>query len=141
LIDSALVRGVNVVADVEREPLDPLGQQSGTSGAVATAPLDPLGNVSADLGANRLGWCAVAESLSRSGPSPMPCEMLCATLSRLERRCQVATTPAQADVQRAEHHAKEAERLLKGRFLSSHVKAQAHATLAVYYSAKHTDGA
>ena len=49
----------------------------------------------------------------------------------------MATTPAQADMQRAEHHASEAERLLKGRFLSSHVKAQVHATLAVYYSARH----
>jgi hypothetical protein len=39
---------------------------------------------------------------------------------------------------RAEHHANEAERLLKSRLISSHVKAQAHATLAVYYSAKHT---
>ena len=51
----------------------------------------------------------------------------------------MATTPAQADVQRSEHHANEAERLLKSRFLSSHVKAQAHATLAVYYSARHSD--
>ncbi len=53
----------------------------------------------------------------------------------------MTTIPAQADVQRAEHHANEAERLLKGRFLSSHIKAQVHATLAVYYSAKHSDGA
>ena len=53
----------------------------------------------------------------------------------------MATTPAHVDAQRAEHHASEAERLLKGRFLSSHVKAQVHATLAVYYSAKHSDSA
>jgi hypothetical protein len=33
----------------------------------------------------------------------------------------------------AEHHAEEAERLLKGSWISSHVKAQAHASLAVYY--------
>ena len=51
------------------------------------------------------------------------------------------TTSARADMQeRAEHHAKEAERLLKGRLISSHVKAQVHATLAVYYSARHGDG-
>jgi hypothetical protein len=35
---------------------------------------------------------------------------------------------------RAEHHAKEAERLLKSWWLSSHVKAQVHASLAVYYA-------
>jgi hypothetical protein len=57
------------------------------------------------------------------------------------KEVQVATKPVQADVQRAEHHASEAERLLKGRFLSSYVKAQVHATLAVYYSAQHHDGA
>jgi hypothetical protein len=32
--------------------------------------------------------------------------------------------------ERAEHHAKEAERLLKSWWLSTHVKAQVHATLA-----------
>ena len=50
----------------------------------------------------------------------------------------MATITAQSDLQRAEHHASEVERLLKGRlgFISSHVEAQAHATLAVYYSAK-----
>ena len=42
------------------------------------------------------------------------------------------------DQQRAEHHAHEAERLLAGRFLSSHVKAQAHATLALYYLTRHS---
>ena len=35
--------------------------------------------------------------------------------------------------ERAEHHAKEAERLLHSWWLSTHVKAQVHATLAVYY--------
>ncbi len=37
--------------------------------------------------------------------------------------------------QRAEHHVQEAERLLAGRLglLTSYVKAQVHATLAVYY--------
>jgi len=33
----------------------------------------------------------------------------------------------------AELHAQEAERLLKGMWISSHIKAQAHASLAVYY--------
>ena len=52
----------------------------------------------------------------------------------------MATAPAHADVQeRAERHANEAERLLKSRWLSSHVKAQTHATLAVYYGAKRSD--
>jgi hypothetical protein len=36
--------------------------------------------------------------------------------------------------ERAEHHAKEAERPLKSWWLSTHVKAQVHATLAVYYT-------
>ena len=36
--------------------------------------------------------------------------------------------------QLAEHHANEAERLLKSWWLSTHVKAQVHATLAVYYT-------
>jgi hypothetical protein len=41
----------------------------------------------------------------------------------------------------AELHAKEAERLLKGTWISSHVKAQAHASLAVYYeSLLHENG-
>jgi hypothetical protein len=48
----------------------------------------------------------------------------------------VAAIPLQPDAQRAEHHANEAERLLQSRLglISSHVKAQAHATLAVYYA-------
>ena len=41
--------------------------------------------------------------------------------------------------ERADHHAKEAERLLESRWLSSHVKGQLHATLALYYSARHGD--
>jgi hypothetical protein len=51
----------------------------------------------------------------------------------------MATNLGEADKQRAEHHANEAERLLKSRLLSSHIKAQVHATLAVYYSARHSD--
>jgi hypothetical protein len=38
--------------------------------------------------------------------------------------------------ERAERHAREAERLLKSRFLSSHIKGQLHATLALYYTAR-----
>jgi hypothetical protein len=38
--------------------------------------------------------------------------------------------------ERAEHHANEAERLLRSRLISSHVKAQVHATLALYYAAR-----
>ena len=38
----------------------------------------------------------------------------------------------------AERHAQEAERLLKGRLgiITNYVKAQAHATLAVYYATR-----
>ena len=69
----------------------------------------------------------------------MPCEMQCGTMSD-RKEVPVENIPTQADVHgRAEYHANEAERLLKGRFLSAHVKAQAHATLAVYYSAGHSD--
>jgi hypothetical protein len=42
------------------------------------------------------------------------------------------TTPQPREL--AEHHAKEAERLLRSWWLSTHVKAQVHATLAVYYT-------
>lgn len=40
------------------------------------------------------------------------------------------------DLQRAEQHAAEAERLLKGKLgiVTNYVKAQVHATLAVYYA-------
>ena len=49
----------------------------------------------------------------------------------------MTTVSAEASLRElAEHHAQEAERLLKGRLLSSHVKAQVHASLAIYYSAK-----
>ena len=54
----------------------------------------------------------------------------------------MATSSVLVDMnERAEHHAQEAERLLKGLLISSHVKAQAHATLAVYYSARRSDAA
>jgi hypothetical protein len=42
------------------------------------------------------------------------------------------TTPQPREL--AEHHAQEAERLLKSSWLSTHVKAQVHATLAIYYT-------
>ena len=47
----------------------------------------------------------------------------------------MATTQPQTDLQRAELHAREAERLLKGRLglITNYVKAEAHATLALYY--------
>jgi hypothetical protein len=40
--------------------------------------------------------------------------------------------------ERAEHHAQEAERLLTGRLgiITNYVKAQVHATLAVYYTTR-----
>jgi hypothetical protein len=49
----------------------------------------------------------------------------------------MAANPAETDMsERAEHHALEAERLLQGRLgiITNYVKAQAHATLAVYYA-------
>jgi hypothetical protein len=41
--------------------------------------------------------------------------------------------------ERAAHHAERAERLLKSWWISSHVKGQLHATLAVYYSTQDTE--
>lgn len=51
----------------------------------------------------------------------------------------MAATKVPAHVDRAEQHAVEAERLLQGRFISSHVKAQVHATLALYYVTRSCD--
>ena len=48
----------------------------------------------------------------------------------------MAAVSASDDANRAAEHAAEAERLLRSKWISGHVKAQAHATLAVYYSAK-----
>jgi hypothetical protein len=49
----------------------------------------------------------------------------------------MSTASAQSQLrERAERHAEQAERLLKSWWLSSHVKAQVHATLAVYYGAR-----
>jgi len=47
----------------------------------------------------------------------------------------MAAFPAQGDLERAEYHAEEAERLLRGRLgiITNFVKAEAHATLALYY--------
>ena len=44
----------------------------------------------------------------------------------------MAATKTHAHVDRAERHAIEAERLLRGRLISSHVKAQVRAALALY---------
>jgi hypothetical protein len=43
-----------------------------------------------------------------------------------------------APIDRAERHAQEAERLLEGKLgiITNYVKAQAHATLAVYYATR-----
>ena len=51
----------------------------------------------------------------------------------------MGTDADQDDLQRAERHAAEAERLLAGRLgiVTNYVKAQVHATLAVYYVDKH----
>jgi hypothetical protein len=59
---------------------------------------------------------------------------MAAVLHKLSRR----TEDFGDDRARAEHHAREAERLLKSWWLSSHVKGQLHATLAVYYSGRQT---
>jgi hypothetical protein len=51
----------------------------------------------------------------------------------------MAAIPAHAGAtELAEHHAQEAERLLKGRLgiITNYVKAQVHATLAVYYATR-----
>ena len=48
----------------------------------------------------------------------------------------MATHATQSDLERAEQHAAEAERLLAGKLgiITNYVKAQGHATLAVYYA-------
>ena len=48
------------------------------------------------------------------------------------------THASSTDLQRAEQHAAEAERLLKGKLgvVTNYVKAQVHATLAVYYAGR-----
>jgi hypothetical protein len=51
----------------------------------------------------------------------------------------MAAIPAESGMsERAEHHAQEAERLLHGRLgvITNYVKAQVHATLAVYYATR-----
>jgi hypothetical protein len=52
------------------------------------------------------------------------------------KEASMAATPAETNRDRAEQHALEAERLLKDRFIWSYLKAEAHATLAVYYAGK-----
>lgn len=51
----------------------------------------------------------------------------------------MAATDVQRHIDRGEQHAMEAERLLQGRLISSHVRAQVHATLALYYSSRRRD--
>lgn len=56
---------------------------------------------------------------------------------RSRRRARSVPGMSNADLQqRAEHHAREAERLLAGRLgiITNIIKAGVHATLAVYYS-------
>ena len=55
----------------------------------------------------------------------------------------MAAMPAENGMStRAEHHAQEAERLLQGKLgiITNYVKAQAHATLAVYYATRDSAG-
>jgi hypothetical protein len=49
------------------------------------------------------------------------------------------TEATRSDLERAEQHAAEAERLLNGRLgiVTNYVKAQVHATLALYYARRH----
>jgi hypothetical protein len=52
---------------------------------------------------------------------------------------EMAAIPTRASAdERAEHHAREAERLLTGRLgiITNYIKAQVHATLAVYYATR-----
>ena len=56
-----------------------------------------------------------------------------ATISHEPSRKSAMSGKPEDSRERAEHHAKEAERLLKSWWLSSHVKEQLHATLALYY--------
>jgi hypothetical protein len=59
-----------------------------------------------------------------------------AVLHKLSRRTEALSDDPRA---RAEHHAEEAERLLRSWWLSSHVKGLLHATLAVYYRGKQSE--
>jgi len=51
-----------------------------------------------------------------------------------KKGCTVSTDAVRTDQERAERHAAEAERLLERRWISAYIKAQAHATLALYYA-------
>jgi len=53
----------------------------------------------------------------------------------------MTATPTQTDLQQAELHAREAERLLKSQFIWSSVKAGAHAALALYYATRRSETA
>jgi hypothetical protein len=75
----------------------------------------------------------------------MPSEKTSASLlsrRRFEMTISHDRASATGDLgERAEQHADEAEKLLKSWFLSSHVKGQLHATLAVYYTMKQRERA
>ena len=58
-----------------------------------------------------------------------------AVLHKLSRKVELSDDPRAL----AEHHAEEAEKLLRSWWLSSHVKGQLHATLAIYYSGKQSE--
>jgi hypothetical protein len=51
----------------------------------------------------------------------------------------MATDPTSGLRELAQDHAQEAERLLKGRWISAHIKAQAHASPASYYERLRAD--
>jgi hypothetical protein len=74
------------------------------------------------------------------------CRLCCATFDldrgartvRLDEREGGVEVTTGSDVARAAHHATEAERLLAGRlgFLTNLIKAQVHASLAIYYATR-----
>ena len=67
----------------------------------------------------------------------MPVEPGQAKLSAGRRWQTPLPEPLTQDLRdRADRHAQEAERLLDGRWVSSHIKGQLHATLALYYLTK-----
>jgi hypothetical protein len=62
---------------------------------------------------------------------------LAATLSGEGRLIMTVThEPTRESLELAEQHAAKAEKLLRSWWLSSHVKGQLHATLALYYATR-----
>ena len=80
---------------------------------------------------------AIQRRADRPGriPHPPPERVIDVTtvLHKLSRK---TSDMSDDPLERADHHAHEAEKLLKSWWLSSHVKGQLHATLALYYSNK-----